>query len=422
MRQAKGIPMEGVSDRYRIHVIDRAAQILDCFGFDHQELGVSEIGARTGLHRSTAHRILMALEYNDLIKQNPSTGKYHLGIKLFKLGHQAVSQLNLREICRTFLSRLMNDTKETIHLAVLDDDQVLYLDKVEGPHALRMPSRVGRHIPTYCTSLGKAMLSCLDDQEVKSILRRQTLKPHTENTAKNINQLLADLRSVRKRGYAVDNEEIEMKKADGAKVVGKKIGLTSKAMQKMLNVDQPDYGHILDNMVLQDAAVVRVGELIQPKIEPEIAFILDRELKGPGVTPMQVLAATRFVVPALEIIDSRIEGWRIKLCDTIADNASSARVVLGNSPKRLDEFDLKLLGMVLEKNGDIVQTGAGGAVLGHPAVAVAWLANSVGQYGVCLEAGEIIMPGALCAAADVKPGDLLQASFDGLGSVSVRFV
>lgn len=197
-------------ERYRIHVIDRAAQILDCFGFDHQELSVSEIGAKTGLHRSTAHRILMALEYNDLIKQNPSTGKYHLGIKLFKLGHQAVSQLNLREICRPFLSRLMNDTKETIHLAVLDDDQVLYLDKVEGPHALRMPSRVGRHIPTYCTSLGKAMLSCLDDQEVKSILRRQTLKPHTENTVKNINQLLADLGSVRKRGYAVDNEEIEI--------------------------------------------------------------------------------------------------------------------------------------------------------------------------------------------------------------------
>jgi IclR family KDG regulon transcriptional repressor len=166
--------LQRTSDRYRIHVIDRAAQILDCFGFDHQELSVSEIGAKTGLHRSTAHRILMALEYNDLIKQDPDTSKYHLGIKLFKLGHQAVSQLNLREICRPFLSRLMNDTRETIHLAVLDDDQVLYLDKVEGPHALRMPSRVGRHIPTYCTSLGKAMLSCLDDQEIKGILRRQT--------------------------------------------------------------------------------------------------------------------------------------------------------------------------------------------------------------------------------------------------------
>jgi 2-keto-4-pentenoate hydratase len=222
--------------------------------------------------------------------------------------------------------------------------------------------------------------------------------------------------------YRIQLALIEMKKADGAKVVGKKIGLTSKAMQRMLNVDQPDYGHILDNMVLQDAAVFPARELIQPKIEPEIAFILDRELKGPGVTPTDVLSATRFVVPALEIIDSRIEGWKIKLCDTIADNASSARVVLGNSPKRVDQLDLKLVGMVMEKNGDIVQTGAGGAVLGHPAIAVAWLANAVGQFGVSLGAGEIIMPGALCAATDVSAGDLLQASYDGLGSVSVRFV
>lgn len=222
--------------------------------------------------------------------------------------------------------------------------------------------------------------------------------------------------------YRIQLAWVEMKITDGAKVVGKKIGLTSQAMQKMLNVDQPDYGHIFDNMVLQDGVVFRVAELIQPKIEAEIAFILDREVKGPGVTPMQVLAATRFVVPALEIIDSRIEGWKIRLCDTIADNASSARVVLGSSPKRVDERDLKLVGMILEKNGDIVQTGAGGAVLGHPAVAVAWLANAVGRFSVCLEAGEIIMPGALCAAADVEPGDLIQASFDGLGTVSVQFV
>ena len=222
--------------------------------------------------------------------------------------------------------------------------------------------------------------------------------------------------------YAIQLALIELKKAAGAKVVGKKIGLTSKAMQKMLNVDQPDYGHILDGMVLQDGAQFRVAELIQPKIEPEIAFIMDRDLKGPGVTPMQVMAATRFVVPALEIIDSRIEGWKIKLCDTIADNASSARVVLGSSPRRVDERDLKLVGMVLEKNGDIVQSGAGGAVLGHPAVAVAWLANTVGQFGVSLNAGDIVMPGALCGAVDVAAGDLLQASYDGLGTVSVRFV
>lgn len=245
----------------------------------------------------------------------------------------------------------------------------------------------------------------------KAEREKTTLRPMTERYPKIEPQ----------EAYQIQLALIEMKKVDGAKVVGKKIGLTSKAMQKMLNVDQPDYGHILDGMVLQDAATFSLRELIQPKIEPEIAFILDQNLKGPGVTPIQVLAATRFVIPALEIIDSRIEGWKIRLCDTIADNASSARVVLGGSPKRIDQVNLKLVGMILEKNGEIIQTGAGGAVLGHPAAAVAWLANAVGQFGVSLGAGEIIMPGALCAAADVSAGDLLQASFDGLGTVSVRF-
>jgi IclR family transcriptional regulator, KDG regulon repressor len=224
-----------ISDRYRIHVIDRAAQILDCFGFDHQELSVSQIGAMTALHRSTAHRILMALEYNDLIQQNPETGKYRLGMKLFKLGHQVVSHINLREIGRPFLTRIMNETKETVHLAVLDEDQVLYLDKVEGPHALRMPSRVGRRIPTYCTSLGKAMLSCLDDQEVKNIFRGQVLRPSTVNTVKTLNQLLADLRMIRKRGYAVDNEEIEI----GLRCVGAPIKDYTGAMVGAISVAAP---------------------------------------------------------------------------------------------------------------------------------------------------------------------------------------
>jgi IclR family transcriptional regulator, KDG regulon repressor len=216
-------------------VIDRAAQILDSFGFDHQELSVSEIGVKTGLHRSTAHRILMALEYNDLIKQNLDTGKYHLGIKLFKLGHQAVSQLNLREICRPFLTRIMNETHETVHLAVSDDDQVLYLDKVEGPHALRMPSRVGRHIPTYCTSLGKAMLSCLDDHEVKNIFRDRILRPYTANTVKTLDRLLTDLRVIRRRGYSVDNEEIEI----GLRCVGAPIRDYTGAMVGAISTAAP---------------------------------------------------------------------------------------------------------------------------------------------------------------------------------------
>jgi IclR family transcriptional regulator, KDG regulon repressor len=225
----------GLSARYRIHVIDRAAQILDCFGFEHQELSVSEIGAKTNLHRSTAHRILMALEYNDLIQQNPENGKYRLGIKLFRLGHQAVSHLNLREICRPFLTRIMTETKETVHLAVLDEDQVLYLDKVEGPHALRMPSRVGRRIPTYCTSLGKAMLSCLDDQQVKNIFRNQVLRPYTANTLKTASQLLYDLRMIRKRGYSIDNEEIEI----GLRCVGAPIKDYTGAMVGAISAAAP---------------------------------------------------------------------------------------------------------------------------------------------------------------------------------------
>ena len=222
--------------------------------------------------------------------------------------------------------------------------------------------------------------------------------------------------------YRIQLSLIELKRADGAKVVGKKIGLTSKPMQKMLNVDQPDYGHILDNMIVQEGDRLSAKELIQPKVEPEIAFILDRDLKGPGVTAVQVLAATRFVLPALEIIDSRIEGWKIKLCDTIADNASSARVILGGPPRQVHQIDLRLIGMVMEKNGEMIQTGAGAAVMNHPANAVAWLANAIGQFGVTLEAGEIVMPGAISAAVDVAVGDLIRASFGDLGTVSVKFV
>ncbi|HEV8344204.1 MAG TPA: IclR family transcriptional regulator [Candidatus Binatia bacterium] len=195
---------------YRVQVIDRAAQILDCFTFEQPELPVSEIAAKTGLHKSTAHRILMALEYNDIIGQNRETGNYYLGMKLFKLGNQAAARIQLREVAKPYLIQLMEETEETVHLAVLDEDQVLYLEKVEGPHALRMPSRVGRRIPTYCTSLGKAMLSCLEAEQVKDHLQGPPLKAYTRNTIKNVDALLKDLERIRLRGYAIDNEEIEL--------------------------------------------------------------------------------------------------------------------------------------------------------------------------------------------------------------------
>ena len=260
--------------------------------------------------------------------------------------------------------------------------------------------------------LSSELISKIAEELYRAERERKTLPPLTERYP----EIDSD------EAYRIQLALVELKKKAGAIVVGKKIGLTSKAMQKMLSVDQPDYGHIFDGVLVEDGSAFSINGLIQPKIEPEIAFVLDQDLKGPGVTAIQVLAATRFVVPALEIIDSRIEGWKIKLCDTIADNASSARVVLGGSPKQVDQIDLRLIGMVLEKNGEVIQTGAGAAVLGHPANAVAWLANAVGKFGVTLKAGEIIMPGAISAATDVAQGDFIRASFDGLGTVSVRFV
>src|SRR5262245_14490678 len=191
---------------YRIQVVDRATQILECFHFDAHELSVREISQRTGLHKSTAHRILIALQYNGLIQQNPETGNYHLGIKLFKLGQLAVMRLNLREIARPLLRVLMEETRETVHLAILDEEQVFYLEKVEGPYALRMPSRVGRHIPAYCTSLGKAMLSCLEEAEVRRMLGCHSLTAYTEQPLSTVDALITELRRTRRRGYAVDKD------------------------------------------------------------------------------------------------------------------------------------------------------------------------------------------------------------------------
>jgi IclR family transcriptional regulator, KDG regulon repressor len=220
---------------YRIQVVDRATQILECFHFDAHELSVREISQRTGLHKSTAHRILIALQYNGLIQQNPETGNYHLGIKLFKLGQLAVMRLNLREIARPLLRVLMEETRETVHLAILDEEQVFYLEKVEGPYALRMPSRVGRHIPAYCTSLGKAMLSCLEEAEVRRMLGSHSLKAYTAHTLRTVDALITELRRTRRRGYAVDNEEIEI----GLRCVGAPLRDYSGALAGAVSVAGP---------------------------------------------------------------------------------------------------------------------------------------------------------------------------------------
>jgi 2-keto-4-pentenoate hydratase len=221
--------------------------------------------------------------------------------------------------------------------------------------------------------------------------------------------------------YEIQRLQIEDKLRDGREVRGYKAGLSSKAMQKMMGVDEPDYGHLLSDMFVFETESVATSALCQPRVEFEVAFVLGASLPSHGCTVADVLRATAFVCPSIEIIDSRFDGWNITLCDTIADNASSARVVLGGRLIRPSEIDLRLIGVVISRNGEIIDTGASGAVLGNPATAVAWLANKLGGFGVHLEAGQVIMPGSCTRAHDVAPGDSIVAEFAQLGAVSVRF-
>ena len=221
--------------------------------------------------------------------------------------------------------------------------------------------------------------------------------------------------------YKIQLENVMKKVGEGKVVVGKKIGLTSRVMQNMLGVPEPDYGHLFDDMVGEEELPIKLSNLLQPKVEAEIAFVLKEELKGPGVTLAKVLQATEGVMASFEIIDSRIKDWKIKIQDTVADNASSAMVVLGKQLIPLNEIDLRNMGMVLEKNGQIIDTAAGAAVLGHPALAVAWLANKLAQYDISLKPGEIILSGSLTKAYEVTGNDIFIATFAGLGTVKAVF-
>ncbi|MBX6395487.1 MAG: fumarylacetoacetate hydrolase family protein [Alicyclobacillaceae bacterium] len=220
--------------------------------------------------------------------------------------------------------------------------------------------------------------------------------------------------------YRIQLALIERKLGAGDRVVGHKIGLTSRPMQEMFGVREPDYGHLLRSMQVESGATVD-APLIQPRVEAEIAFVLGTGLEGPGVGLHDVLRATEYVVPAIEVVDSRIENWRIRLADTVADNASSGCFVLGARPCRVTDVELDLVGMVLYENGEVVQTGAGAAVLGHPALGVAWLANKLAEFGMSLQPGQVVLSGAVSAAVPVKPGARYVASFGRLGRVEVRF-
>jgi 2-keto-4-pentenoate hydratase len=221
--------------------------------------------------------------------------------------------------------------------------------------------------------------------------------------------------------YAIQLQQISELTAAGRSIKGHKVGLTSAAMQQMLGVSEPDYGHLLDDFFYLEHMPIPVDRFIQPRVEPEVAFVLKRPLRGPGITVHEAIAAVDFVLPALELVDSRIRDWKIGLFDTIADNASSGAVVLGSTPTDMGAVDLRLAGATFHRNGQLVGTGAGGAVLGSPINSLVWLANTVGARGITLEAGHVVLPGSVCAMVPVAAGDTFTATFAGLGSVTARF-
>jgi 2-keto-4-pentenoate hydratase len=221
--------------------------------------------------------------------------------------------------------------------------------------------------------------------------------------------------------YAIQQIQIRNRIADGAAIRGYKVGLTSEPMRKQFGVSDPDFGHLLSDMEYLADAPVPVSTFLQPRAEPEIALVLGKPLQGPRVSVSDMVAATAYAVPAIEIIDSRIANWRISLLDTVADNASSGGFVLGQTPVPLDRLDLSLTGCVFRRNGRIVATGAGAAVLGSPLHAATWLANELIGRGAELEPGHVILTGSITAAIPVAAGDAVTASFDHLGSVTALF-
>ncbi len=255
-------------------------------------------------------------------------------------------------------------------------------------------------------------INAYGDELYQALLDRSPVAPLTEREPAIT---IAD-------AYQIQLRMIERRVKAGETIVGKKIGVTSKVVMQMLHVDQPDFGQMTSGMVFSEGEAIRADSMIAPRAEAEVAFVLKRDLLGPGVTAADVLRATDFVVPCFEIVDSRIKDWKIKIQDTVADNASCGVLTLGGVRKSPRQLDLALAGMVLEKNGDIVSTSAGAAVQGSPVNAVAWLANTLGRLGIPLKAGEIILSGSQSPLIPIKAGDSLHCSVGGLGGTSVRFI
>lgn len=253
----------------------------------------------------------------------------------------------------------------------------------------------------------------LADHLQEAVLRHQGVAPLT--------QLEADLSLT--EAYQVQLYNINHQISQGQRIVGKKIGLTSKAMQDSLGVQEPDYGHLLANMVVEaENPVISMDQVLQPRVEGELAFILKEDLVGPGITVEDVLQATESIVAAIEIVDSRVLDWKIKLEDTVADNGSSAYYILGKNFLNPQEVDRIGVEMELYKNGELINQGNGAAVLGDPAYCVAWLASKLSEFDIRLKAGEVILAGALSAAISAKAGDEFTCKFtEGFGDVTIKF-
>lgn len=238
-------------------------------------------------------------------------------------------------------------------------------------------------------------------------------------TGRPIRPLIADHpQATIEDAYRIQQRQVEEWTSRGETVRGHKVGLASVAIQRQMGVQQPDFGHLTPRMFHLEHAPIPASSYMQPRIEPEIAFVLGRRLEGPGVTVADAIRAVDCVLPALEIVDSRIQDWKISIVDTIADNASSGGVILGSTPSRLSDVDLRTAGCVLYTNGLVAATGASGAVLGSPLNALVWLANTVGPLGVTLEPGHVVLPGAMTRAVPIAAGDTIVTKIAGIGSVT----
>ncbi len=247
------------------------------------------------------------------------------------------------------------------------------------------------------------------------LFARTTVSPVAPLTEMAPNLTLAD-------AYGISEINLNARLSqEGGRLIGKKIGLTSRAVQKQLGVGEPDFGYLLSQMQVPLGESVSRGKMILPRVEGELAFVLKKDLRGPNLTAADVIRATDFLLPCIEIIDSRVKDWKIKIQDTVADNASSAYFVLGTEPKKLGTRDLRMAGMNLKVNGEVVSTGCGAACLDHPVNAVVWLANTLGKWDVPLRAGEVILSGAFGPVVPVNAGDQVEVSIAGFAPVHCNF-